>query len=37
MNRDVGGLRPPTDELIHPDHLNHEAAPDTPGGRDGFR
>ena len=33
---DTGDLAP-IDELIHPDYLNHEAAPGTPGGHDGFR
>lgn len=33
---DTGDLAP-IDDLIHPDYLNHEAAPGTPGGRDGFR
>ena len=29
---DTGDLAP-IDELIHPDYLNHEAAPGTPRGR----
>ena len=33
---DTGDLAP-IDELVHPDYRNHEAAPGTPGGRDGFR
>jgi predicted SnoaL-like aldol condensation-catalyzing enzyme len=33
---DTGDLAP-IDELVHPDYLNHEAAPGTPRGRDGFR
>jgi predicted ester cyclase len=33
---DTGDLAP-IDELIHPAYLNHEAAPGTPAGRDGFR
>ena len=33
---DTGDLAP-IDELIHPDYVNHEAAPGTPGGRAGFR
>jgi predicted ester cyclase len=33
---DTGDLAP-IDALVHPDYLNHEAAPGTPGGRDGFR
>ena len=32
----IGNLAP-IDELIHPDYVNHEAAPGTPPGRDGFR
>lgn len=33
---DTGDLAP-IDELIHPDYLNHDAAPGTPRGRAGFR
>ncbi len=33
---DTGDLAP-IDELVHTDYFNHEAAPGTPGGRDGFR
>jgi steroid delta-isomerase-like uncharacterized protein len=33
---DTGDLAP-IEQLIHPDYLNHEAAPGTPAGRDGFR
>lgn len=33
---DTGDLAP-IDELIHPDYLNHEAAPGTPRGPAGFR